>query len=90
MRYELTEVERIAVRPCLPHQPEACRRSTIDVTPFSGYGAAGRELRRSHATWGRHATTPSVRARTAGEARQVATASYPGAPGYGATRLGGL
>lgn len=32
MRYDLTEVERIAVRPCLPHQPEACRRSTIDVT----------------------------------------------------------
>jgi hypothetical protein len=27
------------------------------------------------ATWGRHAMTPSVRARTSGEARQVATAS---------------
>ncbi len=28
-----------------------------------------------HATWGRQAITPSVRARTSGEARQVATAS---------------
>ena len=28
-----------------------------------------------HATWGRHAMTPSVRARTSGEARHVATAS---------------
>ncbi len=33
-----------------------------------------------HAASGRHAMTPSVRARTTGEARQVATASYPGAP----------
>jgi hypothetical protein len=34
--------------------------------------------------------TPSVRARTSGEARQVATASYPEAPAYGATLVGGL
>ena len=31
--------------------------------------------KRPHATWGLHAMTPSVRARTSGEARQVATAS---------------
>ena len=33
---------------------------------------------------------PAVRALTSGEARQVATASYPGDPTYGATHVGGL
>src|SRR5882672_12101332 len=65
---------------------EKCPRAVIrKCSPCARSG-----LTPLHATWGLHAMTPSVRARTSGEARQVATASKPGAPGDGATLIGGL
>jgi len=64
----------------LARQPHSGLKPDIAQGPKSAHEQRSFENvrlceKRPHATWGLHAMTPSVRARTSGEARQVATAS---------------
>ncbi len=59
-------------RPCAASQPGELLCSAELHFQFGCYRTPSYS---SHATWGRKAMMPSVRARTSGDARQVATAS---------------
>jgi len=59
----------------MARQEEQTRPSGPPLGHFQGKRIAVAQLVVHHATAGRDAITPSVRARTSGEARHVATAS---------------